>query len=152
MATLPIFIAHIQAVRCCPSPYEARISGYPASPKTIGEHIRKHRLDLKIGQEAAAGSIGCDKTSVANWEKGRGQPGINHMAGVVRFLGFNPIPEGDSLAQRLVNHRKARGITQSQFASQIGVDPGTLARWERGERTPDLHQFQMLRKVQFSTP
>lgn len=74
------------------------------------------------------------------------------MAGVVRFLGFNPIPEGDSLAQRLVNHRKARGITQSQFASQIGVDPGTLARWERGERTPDLHQFQMLRKVQFSTP
>jgi DNA-binding transcriptional regulator YiaG len=35
-----------------------------------------------------------------------------------------------------VNHRKAMGMTQKEFARQIGVDPSTLARWERGEREP----------------
>ncbi len=53
------------------------------------------------------------------------------MAGVVKFLGFNPPPSGDTMAQRLLNHRKALGITQKEFARQIGVDPGTSARRER---------------------
>jgi transcriptional regulator with XRE-family HTH domain len=58
------------------------------------------------------------------------------MAGVVRFLGFNPLPDSDNVAQRLVNHRRAQGLTQKGFARQIGVDPSTLARWECGEGTP----------------
>src|SRR5437868_2123804 len=33
------------------------------------------------------------------------------VAGVVKFLGFNPLPNGDHLAQRLVSHRKACGFT-----------------------------------------
>jgi transcriptional regulator with XRE-family HTH domain len=28
------------------------------------------------------------------------------------------------------------GITQGEAAQRIGVDQGTLARWERGEREP----------------
>jgi len=72
--------------------------------------------------------------SVVNWEKGHPSPRVNHMAGVVKFLGFNPFQNGDTLAQRLINRRKALGITQKEFARQIGVDPSTLARWERGER------------------
>jgi Helix-turn-helix len=51
-------------------------------------------------------------------------------------LGFNPLPEGDSTAERLMNHRKARGVTQKEFARQIGVDPSTVARWDRGKRVP----------------
>ncbi len=55
--------------------------------------------------------------------EGHTVPSVNHTAGVVRFLGFNPLSDGDSLAQKLVSHRKAIGITQKQFAAQIGVDP-----------------------------
>lgn len=58
------------------------------------------------------------------------------MARVVKFLGCDPIQSGDTLAQRLVNHRKAIGTTQEDFARQIGVDPSTLARWECGVRLP----------------
>ncbi len=58
------------------------------------------------------------------------------MGAVVKFLGFNPFPKCDSVAQRLVNHRKALGMTQKAFAGQLGIDPSTLARWERGERKP----------------
>jgi transcriptional regulator with XRE-family HTH domain len=58
------------------------------------------------------------------------------MAGVVKFLDFNPIQNGDTMAHGLANHRKALGMTQKEFAGQLGVDPSTLARWERGEREP----------------
>jgi transcriptional regulator with XRE-family HTH domain len=27
-------------------------------------------------------------------------------------------------------------LTQKELAKRLGVDPGTLARWERGEREP----------------
>ena len=80
--------------------------------------------------------IGCDEMSIVNWEKGHRSPRVNHMAGVVEFLGFNPFQNGDTLAHRLVNHRKALGMTQKEFAGQLGIDPSTLARWERGEREP----------------
>jgi transcriptional regulator with XRE-family HTH domain len=32
------------------------------------------------------------------------------------------------MAHRLVNHRKALGMTQKEFARQMGVDPSILAR------------------------
>jgi hypothetical protein len=47
----------------------------------------------------------CDEMSIVNWEKGHRSSHVNHMAGVVEFLGFNPFQNGDILAHRLVNHR-----------------------------------------------
>ena len=82
--------------------------------------------------------------SIVNWEKGHTSPSVNHMAGIIVFLGFNPLPEGDNLGEKLVNHRMARGLTQKQFAAQIGVDPSTLARWERDERMPNCKQAAKL--------
>jgi transcriptional regulator with XRE-family HTH domain len=40
------------------------------------------------------------------------------------------------LADRLVQGRTILGLTQAVAAKRIGVDQGTLARWERGEREP----------------
>jgi transcriptional regulator with XRE-family HTH domain len=123
-------------MRCAQGPYFTEVNGYPASPKTIGEMIRKRRLDRRLRQADAAKVIGCDETTVVNWENGHRAPRVNHLAGVVKFLGFDPFKRGDTMAQRLVGRRKALGITQKDFARQIGVDPSTLARWERGEREP----------------
>jgi transcriptional regulator with XRE-family HTH domain len=98
--------------------------------------IKKRRLDLNLKQSEAAELIGCDKLTVANWETGRSSPRIIHMSGVVRFLGFNPLPTGSTIGEQLVACRKSRGLTQKDFARELGVDPSTLARWERGERKP----------------
>lgn len=87
-------------------------------------------------QKDVATLIGCDEMSIVNWEKNHTQPRIKHMGAVVKFLGYNPFEKGATMAQRLVNHRKSLGITQGDFAEQLGVDPSTLARWERGEREP----------------
>ena len=136
MGSLPLCFQTIQVVRCSIGPHFTEKKGYPTDPKTIGEMIRKRRLDLGLRQIDAAKMIGCDEMSVVNWEKGHRSPRVNHMAGVVEFLGFNPFQNCDTLAHRLANHRKALGMTQKEFARQIGVDPSTLARWERGEREP----------------
>lgn len=40
------------------------------------------------------------------------------------------------MAERLVRQRTTLGLTQKRAAAEIGVDPATLARWERGEREP----------------
>jgi transcriptional regulator with XRE-family HTH domain len=58
------------------------------------------------------------------------------MPTVIAFLGYNPFPKPDTLPEQLVWYRKTKGWTQKQFAKALGVDPTTLARWERGERTP----------------
>jgi transcriptional regulator with XRE-family HTH domain len=123
------------------------VKGYPVVPKTIGDQIRKRRLDLGIRQIDAARIIGCNEMSIVNWERGHTLPRINHTAGVTRFLGCNPFPARDTLAMQLVNYRKAFGITQKEFARQIGVDPGTLARWERGERKPKGRFIQIVKAL-----
>jgi transcriptional regulator with XRE-family HTH domain len=98
--------------------------------------IRKRRLELGLRQREVAAELGCDEMTVVNWEKGRSTPRINHMGKIVQFLGYNPLQEGHSMAERLVSFRSARGRTQRAFAVELGVDPSTLAKWERGERTP----------------
>jgi len=61
---------------CC-----VRLSGkkpkdkaYPKEVKTIGDAIRKRRLDSGLNQKDVAKIIGCDAASVLNWEKGYNNP------------------------------------------------------------------------------
>ncbi len=108
----------------------------PTDPKTVGDHLRRRRLELKLLQRDVAAQIGADESSIFNWEANRGQPQLRYMPAVIGFLGYNPLPKATDLAGRLVRHRTSLGLTQKQAAQQIGVDPSTLARWERGEREP----------------
>src|SRR5579864_5880421 len=105
MGSLPFCRATLRGVRCSHGPYFTEKKGYPANPKTIGEMIRKRRLDLGLRQVDVAKIVGCDEMTIVNWEKGHFTPRVNHMAGVTKFLGFNPFGEGDNLSQRIVNHR-----------------------------------------------
>jgi transcriptional regulator with XRE-family HTH domain len=73
----------------------------------LGEEIRKRRLDRKLRQIDVAKIIGCDEMSLVAWEKGYRTPRINYMGKVVQSLGLNPFTECDTLAQRLLNHRRA---------------------------------------------
>ena len=56
------------------------------------------------------------------------------MPAIIRFLGYNPLPEAEGWGPRLVRYRTTLGITQKEAARHLSVDQGTLARWERGER------------------
>ncbi len=42
-----------------------------------------------------------------------------------------------AMAQRLVDHRKAAGISQEALAAQLGVSRQAVSKWERSESSPD---------------
>jgi DNA-binding XRE family transcriptional regulator len=54
------------------------------------------------------------------------------------WRGLNFLDSATALdwADRLVQCRNIVGLSQSESAARIGVDPSALARWERGEREP----------------
>ena len=47
---------------------------YPIRPRTIGEKLKKKRLDMGLYQKDVAEIIGVDVNTVTNWEKGRCKP------------------------------------------------------------------------------
>ncbi len=108
----------------------------PIEPKTIGDHIRKRRLGSKMTQREVAAQFGVDETSVHNWEGNLSNPEIRYIPSIIQFLGYNPLPAANGLADQLVRHRTTLGLSQKDAARRLHVDPGTLARWERGERQP----------------
>ena len=113
---------------------------YPKELKTIGDHLRKKRLDLGLLQKEVAQRLGVDTDSVTNWEKGRSSPRLHLVPKIIEFLGYMPFADksdGWNLGERIVQLRRSLGIRQDQLARQLGVDLSTLARWERGEGHPD---------------
>jgi transcriptional regulator with XRE-family HTH domain len=108
----------------------------PEELRTLGDHLLRRRLVLKLLQRQVAEQIGAEVCSLRNWEANRTKPTVEFMPAIIRFLGYNPLPPGSTWAERLVYGRKAMGITQKESARRVGVDQSTLARWERGEREP----------------
>jgi len=43
------------------------------------------------------------------------------------------MPEAGGWGQRIVRQQASLGMTQKESVRRLGVDQGTLARWERGE-------------------
>jgi transcriptional regulator with XRE-family HTH domain len=113
-----------------------RVVRIPMALQTAGDHLRKRRLGLKMLQKDVAEQLGVNKTSVFNWEANTSAPEIRYMPAIIRFLGYNPLPVAGTLAEQLVRQRTSLGLSQKEAAGEIGVDPGTLAKWERGEREP----------------
>jgi transcriptional regulator with XRE-family HTH domain len=108
---------------------------YPKVLITIGDHLRKKRLDLNLLQKEVAVTIGVDTCTIANWEKNRSSPQLHLLPRVLRFLGYTPFSGGvgTELGERIRAYRRSRGMTQKGLAKELGIDPTTLARWERGQ-------------------
>jgi transcriptional regulator with XRE-family HTH domain len=68
--------------------------GYPAKPETLGEHIRKRRMDLALIQRAVAFKIGVDASTIWKWENGWSIPELRHLPAILAFLGYDPRGEG----------------------------------------------------------
>jgi transcriptional regulator with XRE-family HTH domain len=110
---------------------------YPKELSTIGDHLRKRRLDLGMLQRQVAQLMGVDTTTITNWEKGQCQPTLRMLPKLIEFLGYSPFPiESASIGERIKAYRREHGISQKELANLLGVDPGTLARCECGKSPP----------------
>lgn len=106
---------------------------YDFEPKTLGEHILKRRLFLKLSQPQLAKLLEVAAETVLNWELNYRKPGINHIRKLIQFLGYDPaLPNPSSIAELLLAKRRLLGWTQKVAAQNLGVDPCTWSSWECG--------------------
>ena len=129
---------HIPALPFCRAHFKTkRIPvGYPIVCTTLADHLRKRILDLRINQKTAALQIGVGAASVADWLHERAAPELRRWPAVIQFLGYDPRPAPTGSGQRIKHWREARGWSRAETAQKLGIDEGTLWRWEAGHRQP----------------
>jgi transcriptional regulator with XRE-family HTH domain len=111
-------------------------AGYPVRPASLGEHIKKRRLDLGLTQKEVARRVGVNPSTVLLWEQGRTEPAIRYVPGIVSLLGYDPLPTGASFPEQLRSARTRLGLSQRRLAEMLDVDEGTVRRWESGRSRP----------------
>ena len=111
---------------------------YPAELKTLGDHLRKVRLDHGLSQADVARILYASGTMVMAWELNRNQPTAKFAKRIIEFLGYVPFQNHESLAKRLYLARLISGKTQEQVSNEPGVDESNLRLIELGARTPFL--------------
>jgi len=65
-------------------------AGYPRELLTLGDHLKKRRLDLGLMQKEVARRLGVSKDTVRNWERSRTEPAPLFVSRIVEFLGYAP--------------------------------------------------------------
>ena len=119
------------------SPFRVSLRGHkpPPGPRellTVGDHLRRRRLELGLRQADLAARLGVAPETIRNWETGHRTP-VGRSLGPIRdFLGYDPLPQQSSAARRLLEYRLARGWTRAELATQLSVRTVTISRWERG--------------------
>ena len=96
----------------------------------IGDHIRKHRLDLGLKQEEVSRIIGVTRVMISAWEMNLVEPAMKHIPKILEFLGYVPFERGETLGRRISNYRKTLGLSHYRFAKKFGVAPCTIMNWE----------------------
>lgn len=99
-------------------------------PTTIGEHIKRRRLELGLYQKDVAKLLGVTEYTIINWEKGRTEPTVSNIPALIQFLGYDPAPpeHAISIADQIKAKRRELGLGQREVAQLQGVDASTVMR------------------------
>lgn len=136
MATFPIFIAHIQCVAPDFGCHAKKMKGYPAIPRTTGEHLRKRRLELDRTQEDMAEQFGVSVTSYNKWEGDQHCPAVKYWPAITDFLGHDPTPGPASLDEALTALQRRHGLGRMQLAIRLGIERKSLLNWLSAKTAP----------------
>jgi transcriptional regulator with XRE-family HTH domain len=128
--------------------------GYFRNPQTIGEHIKKRRMDLGLLQEDAARMMHVSESCLSNWEVGRNIPYVSCLPAVIAFLGYYPFDhETVTLGGKLRRYKYEHGLSNRGLAEAFGVDESTAAQWVRNERLPLARSMERVhRLLKINTP
>jgi len=117
--------------------------GYPVEPLTIGDHIRKRRLDLGLKQAEVARQIGVTESTVWNWEH-RTEPELRHMPKIIDFLGYVPFECPEDTIGQLHYFKQVKGLSYNRLGKVMGRDPEQLSDWLSGRHKPCCKNIQII--------
>jgi len=116
-----------------------------------GDHIKTRRLDLKLTKRQLSLRFNVDDVTIYLWERNEVKPSLAQIPKNIEFLGRDPFKkETGNLGDKIREYRRAHGQSQKSLAEQLGVDPTTLAGWEREEHRPSKRHLDNLSKFSAS--
>ena len=114
---------------------------YPSKPKTIGEIIRKARMDKGLQEKELARLAGVTASTVGNWEIYGKIPRLEYYRKLKNVLPVDISPEmlykdypvnPVALNQKIKQKRLNLHLSQRELAEQLGLCVDTLRDWEAG--------------------
>lgn len=121
-------------------------TAYPISLTTLGDHLRKVRLDRGLSQHQVAKLLQVTTDTITGWELNRYEPQARLAKRIIKFLGYLPFKTEDlSIGGKLYLARLISGMTQEQIAAKLGCDESNLRYIELDQRRPGN---QTLTKIQ----
>lgn len=120
------------------------------NPQTIGEHLRKRRLQLKLLQKDVAVIFGVCEDTITGWENDRYTPQMAYYPEIIQFLGYSPFQTDTStLGGRMKKYRIENGLSQEDLGKLIGVNESTIYAWEKGQHKPMRRKLRLLENVMY---
>ena len=83
-------------------------------------------------QKDVAKQLGTDQWTLINWEKNRTEPSLAALPAIYAFIGYDPTPEPQTIAERIKARRRALGWSMEKTAEALRVDPTAVGKWEAG--------------------
>lgn len=122
-----------------------RKNRYPTDPKSLGDHIRKRRMDLNLFQEEVAKIITVTTDCITNWENNRSEPQIQFYPSIIKFLGYQPFNNSfQSIGGKIMLYRTTHGLSHKKLGKLLGVDASTISSWENNKHEPQSRIKQRL--------
>jgi len=158
---LPSYECHLNVARAKYLPSRNRGIQVPKEPTTIGGHLRRRRLQLKIHQSEAAHRLGVSTVSLSRWERDHTYPTWDYHGVITDYLGYDAFGlcglrdpysnetngvaslSNESLGQRLKSRRLTLKLTVKECAKKLNIDPKTVQGWESGSHQP-LPKYETL--------
>lgn len=165
---LPLCDRHVCVSRTKYLPSHNRGILVPKEPATIGGHLRRRRLQLKILQREAARRLRVSKVTLSRWERDTVYPTWSQQPKVIEYLAYNPFtdpalghPGGNkpssvaflsfgvpaNIGQRIVAECIRTRKTREEFARMLGLSPKTIWNWVTGRRRPSGVLLRRVSKV-----
>jgi len=140
----------------------------PREPKTLGEHLKRRRVQLGQKQAEAVRILGISTVSLSRWELDKGFPSWDHQPAVIDYLGYDPFkdcsiqdPRGNEtrfvaflsakepapIGILLRRRRLELKLTVKQCAQKLGVDPKSVIGWEKGKHEPCRHSREKVEQM-----
>ena len=125
----------------------------PLQLSTLGDHIRKVRLEKGLLQRDVAELLNVCEDSVTHWENGFAQPRVQHYPLIFSFLGYYPFPhETESIAGKLQQWRFSIGLTQVECGTYLKADIRNVRDWERKKKVPSLKRSKQITELWLRLP
>jgi len=109
---------------------------FPKEILTVGDELRKMRMDKNLTQHQVAKQLNVNKNFIYELELNKRKATIYALHKIYTFLGSIPKTlkiDKTTLQGKLFEHRIINGYTYKILAEKIGLDKSTLARIEKGK-------------------